>query len=76
MNMDYLKVRNVLTKHENIKLINGEASSSTLVEELAVYTKGIIKKLIKFIKIKVLTKELKFRAPKTQKNMKTQDLPL
>jgi hypothetical protein len=34
-------------------------------------TKGIIKKLIKFIKIKVLTKELEFRAPKTQKNMKT-----
>jgi hypothetical protein len=33
-------------------------------------TKGIIKKLIKFIKIKVLTKELEFRAPKTQKNTK------
>jgi hypothetical protein len=28
-------------------------------------TKGIIKKLIKFIKIKALTKELEFRAPKT-----------
>jgi hypothetical protein len=34
-------------------------------------TKGIIKKLIKFIQIKVLTKELEFRTPKTQKNMKT-----
>jgi hypothetical protein len=34
-------------------------------------TKGIIKKLIKFIKIKVLTKELEFRALKTHKNMKT-----
>ena len=33
-------------------------------------TKGIIKKLIKFIKIKVLTKVLEFRAPKTQKNTK------
>jgi hypothetical protein len=31
-------------------------------------TKGIIKKLIKFIKM--LTKELEFKAPKTQKNMK------
>jgi hypothetical protein len=34
-------------------------------------TKGFIKKLIKFIKIKVLTKELEFRAPKIKKNMKT-----
>jgi hypothetical protein len=34
-------------------------------------TKGIIKKLIKFVKIKILTKELEFKAQKTQKNMKT-----
>jgi hypothetical protein len=34
-------------------------------------TKGIIKKLITFIKIKVLTKELEFKAPKTQKIAKT-----
>jgi hypothetical protein len=34
-------------------------------------TEGIIKKLIKFIKIKILIKELEFRAPKTQKNTKT-----
>ena len=34
-------------------------------------TKGIIKKLIKFIKIKILTKELEFKALKTQKNTKT-----
>jgi hypothetical protein len=33
--------------------------------------KGIIKKLIKFIKIKILTKELEFKDPKIQKNMKT-----
>jgi hypothetical protein len=33
-------------------------------------TKGIIKKLIKFIKIKVLTKELEFKVQKTQKNTK------
>jgi hypothetical protein len=36
-------------------------------------TKGIIKKLIKFIKIKVLTKELEFRAPKTQKKKHKND---
>jgi hypothetical protein len=35
--------------------------------------KGIIKKLIKFIKIKVLTKELEFRAPKTQKKKSEND---
>ena len=35
MNTHYIKVRIVQTKHENIKLINGEALSSTLVEELA-----------------------------------------
>ena len=34
-------------------------------------TKEIKKKLIKFIKIKTLTKELEFKAPKTLKNMKT-----
>jgi hypothetical protein len=33
--------------------------------------KRIVKKLIKFIKIKVLIKELEFRAPRTQKNTKT-----
>jgi hypothetical protein len=33
-------------------------------------TKGIIKKLIKFIKIKVLTKELELKAPKVKKNTK------
>jgi hypothetical protein len=32
-----LKIGIVRTKCENIKLINGEASSSTLVEELASY---------------------------------------
>jgi hypothetical protein len=34
-------------------------------------TKGIINKLIKFIKIKVLIKELEFKAPKTKKIAKT-----
>ena len=38
-NTHYIKVGIVLTKHENIKLINGKASSSTLVEELASYDK-------------------------------------
>jgi hypothetical protein len=33
-------------------------------------TKEIIKKLTKFIKIKVLKKELEFRAPKTHKKHK------
>jgi hypothetical protein len=33
--------------------------------------KGIIEKLIKFIKIEILTKELEFKAPKTKKNSKT-----
>ena len=39
MNIHYIKVRIVQTKHENIKLINGEASSSTLVEKLASHDK-------------------------------------
>ena len=34
-----LKIRIVWTKCENIKLINGEASSSSLVEELASHDK-------------------------------------
>ena len=38
-NIHYIKVEIVQTKHENIKLINGEASSSTLVEELASHDK-------------------------------------
>ena len=44
MNTHYIKVRIVQTKHENIKLINGEASSSTLVEELASHDKRNNKK--------------------------------
>jgi hypothetical protein len=48
------------------KQINGEASSSTLVEDLASHDKKKInKKLNYFIKIKTLTKELEFKAPKT-----------
>jgi hypothetical protein len=39
MNIYYIKVEIVRTKYENIKLINGEASSSTLVEELASHDK-------------------------------------
>ena len=38
-NIYYIKVSIVGTKHENIKLINGEASSSALVEELASHDK-------------------------------------
>jgi hypothetical protein len=38
-NTHYIKVGIVRTKHENIKLINDEASSSTLVEELASHDK-------------------------------------
>ena len=36
-NTHYIKVWIVWAKHENIKLINGVASSSTLVEELALH---------------------------------------
>ena len=39
-NIHYIKVRIARTKYENIKLINGEASSSTLVEELASHDKS------------------------------------
>ena len=39
MNIHYIKVRIVRTKYDNIKLINGEASSSTIVEELASHDK-------------------------------------
>ena len=39
MNTHYIKVGIVQTKHENIKLINGKALSSTLVEELAFHDK-------------------------------------
>jgi hypothetical protein len=39
MNTHYIKVEIVQTKHENIKLINDEASSSTLVKELASHGK-------------------------------------
>ena len=39
MNIHYIKVGIVRTKLENIKLINGEASSSTLVEKLASHDK-------------------------------------
>ena len=53
------------------KQINDEASSSTLVEDLASYEKEINKRLNYFIKIKILTKELEFNTPKTKKNTKT-----
>jgi hypothetical protein len=39
MNTHYIKVGIVRTKYENIKLINGKASSSTLVEELVSHDK-------------------------------------
>ena len=39
MNTHYITVGIIQTKHENIKLINGEASSLTLVEELASHDK-------------------------------------
>ena len=39
MNTHYIKVGIVRIKHENIKLINGEASSSTLVEKLTSHNK-------------------------------------
>ena len=39
MNIHYIKVGIVRTKLENIKLINGEASSSTLVEKFASHDK-------------------------------------
>ena len=38
-NIHYFKVGIVRTKHENIKLIYGEASTSTLVEESASHNK-------------------------------------
>ena len=38
-NTHYIKVVIVQTKNGNIKLINGEASSSTLIEELAFHDK-------------------------------------
>ena len=38
-NIHYIKFEIVQTKHENIKLINSKASSSTLVEELASHDK-------------------------------------
>jgi hypothetical protein len=39
MNTHYIKVGIVRTKYKKIKLINGEASSSTIVEELASHDK-------------------------------------
>jgi hypothetical protein len=39
MNTHYIKVGIVRIKHENIKLINVEALSSTLVKELASHEK-------------------------------------
>ena len=47
------------------KEINGETSSSTLVEDFASHEKKIIKKLKYFIEIDKLTKELEFKAQKT-----------
>ena len=38
-NIHYIKVGIVRIEHENIKLINGEASSSTLIEELDSHNK-------------------------------------
>jgi hypothetical protein len=42
------------------KQINGEASSSTSIEDLASHDKRIIRKLNFIIKINKLTKELEF----------------
>ena len=44
-NTHYIKVEIVRTKHENIKLINGEASSSILVKELASHDKKNYKEI-------------------------------
>ena len=71
MNIHYIKVGIVRTEHENIKLINGMALSSSLVEELASHDKRNHKETNEIIKIKVLTKELEFKAPKIKKNLKT-----
>ena len=70
-NIHYIKVRIVRIKNENIKLINGEASSTTLVEKLASHDKKNHKETNKIIKIKLLTKELEFKAPKIHKNTET-----
>ena len=44
MNIHYIKVEIVRTKYKNIKLINCETSSSTLVEKLASHDKKNHKK--------------------------------
>ena len=69
-NIHYIKDGIVRTNHENIKLINGEASSTTLVEELASHDKRIIKKLIKLLKSKYLQKNWSSKLKKPKKTWK------